>query len=218
MPQRQKILLSLLVALAILLLGGKTVYPRWIKPLFDVSTEIAAIESERQSLEGTWARYRKSREVYREYVLRGGGTDAKQVKNDLQARLNQLISECDLTSKGVTPQAPKTNRKTHLQEFRFDVRAEGTLQSVVSFLDRCEELPQLVRVAEIRLNPASTGRRGQTEDRITLFCRLEVVVPSAVDGTIVVKMGPGDQPEKWDRNQGEAELYASIWNAQPSMC
>ncbi|MCH7720208.1 MAG: hypothetical protein IH988_04360, partial [Planctomycetes bacterium] len=155
MPQRQKILLGVLVGMALLLLGGKTVYPRWIQPLFDVSEETARSEAELQSLESKWVRYRKSQEVYKQYVLRSGGTDAKQVKNDLQARLNRLISDCDLTSKGITPQTPKENRKTHVQEFRFDVRAEGKLKSVVRFLALCEELPQLVRLAEIRLNPAS---------------------------------------------------------------
>lgn len=215
MPQRQKILLSVLVAMALLLLGGKTVYPRWIQPLFDVSGRIVKSEAELQSLESKWVRYRKSQEVYKQYVLRSGGTDAKQVKNDLQARLNRLISDCDLTSKGITPQTPKENRKTHVQEFRFDVRAEGKLESVVRFLALCEELPQLVRLAEIRLNPASTGRRGTTEDRISLFCRLEVVVPSAVDGTMVVKVGPDDQPTDWVRHDGEGDTYASIWDAKP---
>ncbi|MCH7700428.1 MAG: hypothetical protein IID37_01955 [Planctomycetes bacterium] len=215
MPQRQKMLLSVLVAMAVLLLGGRTVYPRWIKPLFDVSQEIASSEAELQTLVGQWDRYMKAQAKYKEYVLRSGGTDAKQVKNDLLAQLNRLISECDLTSKGITPQTPKVNRKTHLQEFRFDVRAEGKLESVIRFLLHCEELPQLVRLAEIRLNPASTGRRGKTEDRVALFCRLEVVVPSAVDGTMAVKVGPGDQPEKAVRHQGDAEWYASIWDGQP---
>lgn len=215
MPQRQKMLLSVLVATAVLLLGGRTVYPRWIKPLFDVSEEIASSEAELQTLVGQWDRYMKTQAKYKEYVLRSGGTDAKQVKNDLLAQLNRLISECELTSKGITPKTPKVNRKTHLQEFRFDIRADGKLESVVRFLILCEELPQLVRLAEIRLTPASTGRRGKTEDRVALFCRLEVVVPSEVDGTMAVKVGPGDQPERVVRHQGEAEWYASIWDGQP---
>ena len=215
MPQRQRILLGVLIAMFVLLAGSRTVYPRWIRPLFDVTAELASREAELRSVEAKWNRHLKSQTEYREYVVRSGGTDALQVKNDLQARIVRLISDCNLTSKSITPYAPKEDRRTRVQDLRFDVRAEGALESVIRFVARCEELPQLVCLDEIRLSPASAGRRDQDEDRIALYCRLEAVVPSALDGAMVVAVGPDDQPSTWIRQTGDAETYASIWRATP---
>lgn len=173
MNKRERTLLIGLVTVGGLGVTYTLVYPKVIRPLFDVSTDIADAKAKQAELEEELLRFDVDTVRYKDYVQRTGGTDANRVKDEFYARLNDLIKQTNLEKGRVSPRPPSVDRSS-LQKLNFSINAEGTWDDVVQFIRRFYELPHVAQFTDLKLSPAGTRRTAR--DRVKISGTIEVLV------------------------------------------
>lgn len=213
MDRRTKILLSLFGAAVGYALFSTMIYPTWVKPLLSLSERVAAAQATLDKLEEQETRLEQAKREYRRLVERAGALDIDKVQNALRARLDQLIIKHRLESAGLTP-SRGTADKTGLERMTMTVNGTGTLESVVRFMQDVAELPQLIRVGNVTLYPASGGKRGERADRVNMRLPIEVLVlPQQKALGEKLKDEDFQQPEKIVRHQQRD--YSIVWKKTP---
>jgi len=213
MDRRTKILAGLIGAVLAYGLISSVVYPRWIEPKLQIDQRIADRQKEYDKLKALQDEVREAKKEYREYVLRVGSFDIGKVATAIRAQLNELIEKHKLQGANVSPSRPTEDRKTGLKKMSITVTAVGTLKSAVEFLKDVSELPQLLRVGNAAIYPASRSRKERSRDRMNMRVPIEVrVLPKQ---KIV---GPIDedelvQPESFVRHADQD--YSLIWSMKP---
>lgn len=170
---------TLTAALGLLVVYGlvsTVAFPRWIEPLLTIDQRIADRQKEYDELRALENRVGRAKEDYRSYVSSVGSFDVGKVEAAIRVVLNELIEKHKLQSASVSPSRPRTDRKTHLTRMQITVTAVGTLESAVEFLKEVAELPQLSRVGNAAIYPASRSRKKQGKERINLRLPIEVLV------------------------------------------
>ncbi|GAF79125.1 unnamed protein product, partial [marine sediment metagenome] len=158
MDRRMKILAGLFGAVIAYALVNTVVYPRWIEPLLTIDQIIAQRRKDYNRLEAVEDEVRRAKEEYEALVSRVGSFDIGKVETDIRDRLNQLIDKHQLQDLKVSPSRPTKDGKTGLEKMVITVSAVGTLKSGVEFLEDVAGLPQLVRVGNAAVYPASRSR------------------------------------------------------------
>jgi hypothetical protein len=179
MDHRSKILASVFgVAIGYAVLAG-VVYPRWIRPLLTLDERIAERQKELDKLLIEDHAVQDARVAYKAFAGRVGAFDAGRVETNIRERLNQLIQKYNFADVNVAPSRPDTDRKTGLTTSSITVSATGMLETTIAFLKDLAELPDLVRIGNVSLSPAATGRKGSDKDyRINFRVPIEVWVLS----------------------------------------
>ncbi len=216
MNTREKRLATIVGSLAGIVLVAKVVYPLTLKPLFDVSNEIAELEDDLADWEDKQDLFDVSMRRYKEFVERTGGTDPMRVRNVIQARLEGMLRKVGLESADskVSPKKPSVDRKSQVATVSFHIAAEGPLNKSIRFLKQCYELPYVGRFKDVKLAPASAKAADKQKDLITLTATYQILVPpkdpAAVD---MIDFTALHQPDQVVAHEGLP--LAMIWDRKP---
>ncbi|UCC29725.1 MAG: hypothetical protein JSU86_16160 [Phycisphaerales bacterium] len=213
MDRRTKILATLFGAVAAYALISGLVYPEWIEPLLKLDQEIAVRQNEYDELKAVEDEVGEGKKGYKGYVSRVGSFDIDKVTTAIRAQLNELIEKHKLQGANVSPSRPTKDRKTGLDRMSITVTAVGKLESAVEFLKDVSELPQLVRVGNAAIYPASRSRKQRGRDRMNIRVPIEVMVLPRL--RIVGRINEEElvQPESFVRHADQD--YALIWSMKP---
>jgi hypothetical protein len=213
MDRRTKILAGGLGAVVALLFVARVAYPAWIAPLLTIDDRVRERHADLQELEQFQMAVDRARADYRDFVARNGSFDFGRVENAVRDRLNALIARHKLENASTAPSRPVVERKTGLIRSTITVTAVGSLESAVSFLKDLSEIPELVRVDNPTLSPASAGRRGQAEDSVNLRVPIELLVLPKNRTAGHIDPETLSKPETFVRHA--AQNYALIWERTP---
>jgi hypothetical protein len=216
MDRRTKILAAVFGAVLLYAMLSSLVYPQWIKPLLNIDERIAEREEQYDELKAIEDEVDRAKEDYRALAARVGSFDVTKVETELRARLNELIEKHQLQDMSTSPSRPTEDRKTGVTRMQLTVTAVGKLKSVLGFLEDMAELPQLVRVGNAAMYPASGTRKGQSRDRMHLRLPLEVMM--VPEQRIVGRLDESElvRPDPFPpRHQGRD--YSLIWDRKPFM-
>ncbi len=213
MSRLTKTMSALLGILVLYGLVSTVVYPRWVEPLLTIDQRIADRRKEYDELQALEDEVGRAKEAYRSFVSRVGSFDVGKVETAIRARLNELIEKHQLQAAKVSPRKPRVDRKTHVTTIEIMVTSVGTLQSAVEFLKDVAEFPQLVRVGNTAIYPASRSRRKQGEQRMNLRVPIKVLV--LPQHRIVGRLEESrlQQPERFVRHADRN--YSAIWSGKP---
>jgi len=189
--REKKLLIAVGVAIGVAICA-KTVYPKWVAPMFDYDKDIARLKDECDDLEFELSRMEHARETYREYVYRTGGTDTDKVGDLFKPELNGLLKQCRLNDVSVGSKSDRTVGKGDLIALNYSVTGEGPLDNVVRFLKCFYEMPYIMRFKTVTLTPEKStkkrrgrrGRRSQRRDVVKVSGHLEVLVLPAFFGGV----------------------------------
>ncbi|MCP4245452.1 MAG: hypothetical protein GY778_00230 [bacterium] len=228
MNPREKKLAGGMAVVVVVAVFGKVVYPMTIKPLFDVSKQIADLETELYDVQEEEAAFDEVLLQYKNFVARTGGTDTKAVRNRVHKQLDTLLEQAALAEPGVTPRNPSRDRKTGLQTMAFGLSGEGSLAAVIDLLRQCYELPYMARFNDLKLTPVivkRSARKGNSragaksggngdKGRVRLSATLEVMVlPADKRARRLLDLDSLEQPTKVRKHSGER--LAMIWERDP---
>jgi len=213
MDKRAKILASVFGALIVGSAMMKVVYPTWIEPLVTIDDRIAERQKELDELEVQVAEVNKARYEYREWAGRSAGFEPDGTITEMREHLNKLLRKHKLADVKVTPTRPSDDRKTGLWKATVTVAGTGGLDSVISFLQEVAELPEVCRVGNASISPASRRGKKTTINRFNLRVPVEVwIVPQQ---ELVGRLEADDlvHPDFFIRHQGRD--YSTIWKGDP---
>ncbi|MCP4590532.1 MAG: hypothetical protein GY842_07300 [bacterium] len=217
MNKRERTLLIAVVSITGLGLSVRVVYPQWIAPLFDFDRQVQDLEATLKDLNQDIQQQDKARHTYREYVYRTGGDSEKDVADQFNSTLMELVDQCRLEDKKVTPKGSSTDRKTGLITLSYSISGKGPLEHAVLFLKRFYELPYVTQLKSLKLVPQKAPRRNRrsrdkqpvvNEERVALTGSIDVLVLPPMPGIEVADPEGHQDPLRVKyRNRG----YASIW-------
>ena len=220
MNQRERTLLIVIGAIAVVVVCGRIVYPAWVKPMFDFDEEAARLEGELDDLEFEITKMDAARETYREHVYRTGGTDPKEVGDQCTSILNDLLEQqCRLKDVQVSPKGSNTDRKTGLMTLSYSIRGKGPLQQAVLFLKSFYEMPYMTRFKNIKLVPQKRRRRTRRGtrnipiDEVQLTGSIDVLVPPVFFRGIPEEDLRVNQAPRLVKYR--TDDYALIWEMEP---
>lgn len=221
MDRRTKILVGALGALVGYGVLAGVVYPGWIKPQLEIDQAIAARLKVLTKLDDTQDQVERAKKEYRLMMARVGETEPIKVENRLRGKLNELIERHRLQGANVSPSRVNEDRRTGLQRMLITVTATGPLDGCIGFLKDLAELPQLVRVNNPALYPASSSsaRRGKertpgkSKEVMNLRVPVEALIlaPQRLVGTV-----KGEElvaPETMERHTKRD--FRPIWERTP---
>lgn len=196
------------------LLLSRVVYPVWVAPLVGLEQRIAQAHQTLDKLEEQDARVDRAKRDYHRFVDRVGSMDVGKVENSVRARLNELIAKHRLEDSNVSPSRGTRNPKTGVESMIVSVNAVGPLESAISFLKDVAELPQLIRVGNGSISPASSSRQQKRADRVNLRIPIELLVlpQQRLLGRHFLETEL-TQPDGFVRHQGRD--YSDIWKRTP---
>jgi hypothetical protein len=115
----------------------------------------------------------------------------------------------------ITPKKPVRDRKTGIHTVPVAVSAEGELQRVIEFLEKCYELPYVARFKDVKLAPAGTKRgKSKASDRVKLRATYEALtLPEASQAEGLIDIELLEQPGEVVKHAGTE--YAMIWERKP---
>ncbi len=216
MTTREKRLATAVGAVAAVGIALKVVYPLAVKPMFDVEDEIARLQDGLFDVQEERDRVDDVLHEYKQLVDRTGSTDPVKVKNNVQARLEEMLRAAGLESRdsAVTPKKPVHDRKTGVDTVSVTVSAEGKLQPVIEFLEKCYELPYVSRFKDVKLAPTTKTRQDKETDRVKLGATLQVLtLPEDPRARGLINLEALEQPDQVVKHAGDA--YAMIWERKP---
>ncbi len=176
MNQRTRILASLFMAAIAYVAVSRMIYPTWIRPLLTLDERIAERSKDLDKLQVLEKEVENARYEYRGFVERIGSFDPGAVETSVRDRLNGLIEKHRLQGASVTPSRPSEDRKTGLTTTVITVSAVGSLDSAINFLREVSEMPELVRVGNPAIYPASGDRKGIEKDMVNLRVPVKALV------------------------------------------
>lgn len=183
MNKREKTLVII-----VLVVGGGAGLVRFVLPavreyVFAVGEENERLTNERDDLLDELDTIVESRQVYREMVERTGGTDVIEVQNAVKANLEAMIRTARFTKPALSPRkptdyrAPGVRKKSGIQRVTFGFKADGSLKSMIDFLESFYELPYISQVTELKLSPAARSRgRNKKTDTVRMTATIETLI------------------------------------------
>lgn len=206
------------IGVVLAVLGGAVVLWRVALPAFEttvlaVGRDNVKLREQLDDLEDKYNRVDKVRQVYRDFVERTGGTNADEVATALHSALNRLVNEARLKDARISPKKSSPDRKTGIHLVKFTVHGKGTLQSIVSFMEKCYELPYLGRFTQLKITPPSKRKRtrGGTVEISTTF---EIMVLPRHRASLIRDESKLEQPTEYVKHRRDAD-YALIWERKP---
>jgi len=214
MNLRTTILGVLFASVVVYALASSVVYPRWIKPLVTIKDRIADKEERYNELKKVGEKVEAAKRKYRAHAARVGSLDIVKVETELRDRLNQLIEKHKLQDASTTPSRPKRDQKTALTYLTITIKGKGTLQSAVEFMRDVAELPQLARVTNAAIYPASRSKKDRGPAQMNVRVPIEILIPPQ-HTMLDKKLEDEDlkQPETFVRH-AERD-YSPLWNGTP---
>lgn len=215
MNKSRKILVSIFGVFVTYAMFSTFIYPTWVEPLLTLKERIATEQATLDKLEDQDSRFEKGKREYRRFAERVGAMDVGKVENSIRARLDELIVKHKLADASVSP-SRGTADKTGIERMTVSISGVGGLESVIRFMQDVSELPHLIRIGNVSIYPASSGKRNEKADRVNMRLPIEVVVLPQ-QKALGQKLEDKDfkQPEKIVRHQGRD--YSAIWKKTPFM-
>lgn len=213
MTAREKRIAGFLAVIIGALVLWRLGVPLLERTVLAVGRENEALREELDDLNAQMEGVEKPRSAYREYVARTGGTDAKKVRNALHSRLNELIKEAGLRDAKLSPKRTTPDRKTGVHPVEFSIGAEGSLESIVEFVEAYYELPYVARITLMKISPP--GKRAGQRGRLAKFsATLRAIVLPAHPVGLIGDESKLQQPATHVKHR-EGETYALIWERKP---
>ncbi len=215
MDKRTKILVSCFGVGLAYAVFSTLIYPTYVVPLLTLKERIATEQATLDKLEEQDSRFEQGKREYRRFAERVGAMDVGKVENSIRARLDELIVKHKLADASVSP-SRGTADKTGIERMTVSISGVGGLESVIRFMQDVSELPHLIRIGNVSIYPASSGKRNEKADRVNMRLPIEVVVLPQ-QKALGQKLEDKDfkQPEKIVRHQGRD--YSAIWKKTPFM-
>lgn len=213
MDRRTKILAGGFGAVIAFVMLARVVYPGWIRPLLTIDDRVREKQDELAKLEEVQAAVDKARIEYRDFVARTGSFDFGKVETAIRDRLNTLIEKHKLENANTAPSRPVEDRKTGLTKSVITVTAVGSLESAVNFMKDVAEMPELVRLGNPTLSPASSGRRADAKDKINMRVPIDVLVLPKNKTAGTIEPGTLAKVDSFVRHAGQE--YSLIWERTP---
>ncbi|MEK6798986.1 MAG: hypothetical protein AABZ12_08490 [Planctomycetota bacterium] len=213
MDRRKIILVGVFGGAILVLFVRGVVFPEWIAPLLTIDDRIVKREEDLATLQAEEKRVEKARYEYRDWAARNASFDPNRVVLDVRELLTRLIEKHKLQDSKVNPTRISEDRKTKLSSTTVTVSGIGTLESAIGFLRDLSEAPQLLRLGNVVLSPASTGGKTGGGALVTLRVPVELwVVPQhRMVGRLESEKLP--RPEATSRH-AERD-YSPIWTGEP---
>jgi len=213
MNRRTKILAGMVGACLAYVLISSVAYPRWIEPLLTIDKRVAEREKDLDELENMEADVHLAKLEYRDLLDRMGSFDPLKVQNDLRERLNELIERHKLENANTSPSRAQEDRKTRITTLQITVTGVGTLESVMGFMKDVSVFPQLIRIGNASIYPASSSRKDKDEDLVNIRVPIEVkILPQQRIMDQRLTDADLSQPEAVIRH--EDRDYSPIWTGQ----
>ncbi len=212
MHRLKTILLVAFGTLLVLLVVDSVVYPQWIEPLIKIDDRIAEKSVQYDELKAVEDQVQRAVKQYKQLVSRVGSLSIGEVETDLRERLNRLIEKHGLQDASTTPSRPKRDAKTDLTYLTITVKGQGTLQAAVEFLRDVTELPQLARVTNPAIYPASQSRKDRGPTQMNIRVPIEILIPPA-HKKVKIKKEEVVQPESFVRHRERD--YSPLWTGAP---
>ncbi|MGD2107802.1 MAG: hypothetical protein PVI86_00290 [Phycisphaerae bacterium] len=213
MERLKPILAGALGVLVLLFIVDSVVYPQWIKPLLTIDDRIAEKNERYEELKAVETEVKQWAKKYQALAGRAGSFDLGKVETDLRDRLNKLIEKHKLVDASTVPSRPKRDQKTDLTFLTVTVKGQGTLQAAIEFLRDASELPQLARVTNPAIYPASRSRKERGPAKMNIRVPIEILIPPQHEKVGKIKPQDLDQPESFVRH--EERDYSSLWAGTP---
>lgn len=195
------------------MLLSNVVYPKWIEPLLTIDERIAARQKEYDKLAALEEKVDAAKRRYKTLASRAGSLDIRKVETEIRRELNTLIEKHDLQDQKVTPSRPSRDKKTGLGRMMITVTVKGTLQSAIGFLKDVAELPQVVRVENPALYPATKSRKKAGPAGVNLRVPITVLVPPRQRTAGIREDADLVTIESFVRHRNRE--YARIWQRRP---
>ncbi len=208
MSKRERTL-AILVGLCAAAYGGKSfAWPKINEYLFGIVAENAQLRDDISENTIRLEKITPYREAYREFLARTGTTEPAEVENALHGELTKLIEQAGLgashriSPRNITDYKPPNRRakKVGIKLVRFSVTAEGKLDAVVRFLKSCYEVPNILRVTELKVDPPSVRNR-KAGGLVKMTASIESLVPPKNE-TGEVDPADLEKPEKHVAHSG----------------
>lgn len=213
MDRRTKILASLFGLAIVYILGVQVVYPRWIEPVFSLKKRIAEKSDTLTDLEQQEKRVSQAVTEYRQYMERAGFGDAAKIEVELRDRLNKLIEKHALNEATVSAARNLKDAKSGMERISLDVTAEATFPAAVSFLKDVTELPQVLRLGNVKFAKGTASRGVRDSDRVNLTVPLELLIPAPQKFVGPLDEAKAKSHDTFVRHQGRD--YSAIWDRKP---
>ena len=212
MTDREKRIAGVLAFIIGAFVLGRLGWPLLERTVLSVGSENEALREELEDLNAKLDLIEKPRNAYRQYVARTGGTDVDVVRHALRRSLDELIETAGLQGAKLSPKT-KTDRKTGVHFVEFGIGAEGSLESIVEFVEAYYELPYVARMTLMKIDPP--GRRARQKGRLHKFsATLRTIVLPAHPVGLIRDVSQLKQPATYVKHR-EGETYALIWERTP---
>jgi len=216
MDKRTTILAAVFGVAAFSGLALKTIYPRYIKPLFTYDDRIAEGQEELDKLNEIQWRVERGRYAYKDIVRRIGSYDIASVENALRQELNTLIEKHDLKEASVSPSRTSEDRKTGVKSMVLTIQADGSLHGIAGLMRDVAKLPQMLRFGDVSITPGKStlsGGRPTLYEQVSLRMPIEIsVLPRhRLVGAIDLDKLPPPEPKVRHRHND----YSSLWSGRP---
>lgn len=156
MPSRQRILISLLAAVG-LIVGGDYGYRTWFaEPLADLQGQQEGARKRIQALKVEVAQAEKQAERLLELEQRSLPGDLAIARNAYQRWMLELVARTKLQNPQINA-SPPTNNKNLLYRMSFTLRASGSLAQVTEFLYEYYSTGYLQKITTLNVTPRSSG-------------------------------------------------------------
>ncbi len=200
-------------ALVLYAVVGEFVYPRWIHPLLTIDRTLAGRQEVYEKLKRTEDEVRRGKEHYQALVARVGSFDTSEVQNRVRSRLTAMIEKHQLQSANISPARAAPDRKTGIATMTFTVTGTATPAATVAFLKEVAELPQVCRIGNASISPASSASRTRELEFVNLRVPIEVMVLPKQKLVGPIDLATLTPPEKVVRHENRE--YAIIASKEP---
>ncbi|MCH7871170.1 MAG: hypothetical protein IID33_05670 [Planctomycetes bacterium] len=213
MDRRTKILAGLFGGFVFLGFVDRVIWPRWIDPILSIDDRIADRQKTLDALRADQEAVERGVDEYKAFAARVGSFKPYQVQTAILDRLSTLIEKNKLENVNVTPARPKVDSKTGLTRMVITVKGVATLRNAVTFLQDVAELPQLARIGNAAISPASQKRRRVGEPKMNLRIPVEVLVIPQQKVVGPIDLERMERPTSFVRHSDRN--YSQIWDLKP---
>ena len=208
MTGRERIIASVVGGVVALTGGFKLTRLAVIEPLRSLNQSLETAAEKKANLEDFVEQHQHVAEEWQAYTARTFSENVEKVKVSFFSEVAQLLELHDLTEeRSITPRTPRP-QKSGLVEVSLQVRAQGSLESVVGFMRDLRQWPYLARLSNVRLRAEKGSSARKTRGRSRGSNERATLAVSMTATTLVLPKLKGTKHQPPDPNQPAPTYFA----------
>lgn len=201
MTGREKILAGVVGGAVALAGGSGLVRLAVIEPLRSLNKSLETAAEKKANLEDFVEQHQHVAEEWQAYTARTFSESVEKVKVSFFSEVARLLERHDLTEeRSITPRTPR-KLKSGLVEVSLQVRAQGSLESVVGLMRDLRQKPYLARLSNVSLSAEKGSSARKTRGRGRGSNEPATLVVSMTATTLVLPKLKGTKHQPPDPNQ-----------------